>query len=262
MTTTLTDGNGDGNGDVNVAVDSIVFLCPTLARYRADLAKLAELGWRNEPPDDFYLTGIGFLVRLPWLRIELQKVLSADFLQTADWLSRHVDHSQSKEFRERWPGPYANPPAIASTEFEGILWLSKLQWPGTANDRAHRLMRRILDRVALGVSLGSTKRLNRHPLKDVFRSIGSPQTREALADAFGRVLTQIQSPYPRVARFLEEAFLPLVCRRPTIWSPSAELQDEDLLGADGPPQPPEQGTNTRGGSKTHRCRRTEGGQGV
>lgn len=241
MTTPLTDGNGD----VNVAVDSIVFLCPQLEQYRADLAKLAELGWRNEPPDDFYFSGIGFLVRLPWLRVELKKSLSAEFLQIADRLDRLIDHSRFKEFGERWPGPFANPPAIACTEIEGILWLSKLHWPDAANDRAHQLLRRVLDQVSLGVPLGSTKRLNRHPLKDVLRSIGNPQTRESLADSFGEVLAKIQPLYPRVALFLEEAFLPTVCRRPTIWSPQADPREDDLLGADGPPQPPGEGSNAR-----------------
>ncbi len=245
----MTTFHTDRNGDVNAAVDSILFLCPPLARYRADLAKLAQLGWRNEPPEDFYFKGIGFLVQLPWLRVELQKTLSAEFLQIADWLSRHADYSRSKERRERWPGPFADPPAIASTEFEGILWLSKLHWPGAANDRAHRLLRRVLDQVSLGVPLGSTRRLNRHPLKDVLRSIGKPQTREALADALAAVLARIQSTYPRVAQFLEEAFLPMICRRPAIWSPPADLQDDDLLGADGPPQPPGQGANTRAPAK-------------
>ncbi len=240
----MTTSRPDGNGDMNAAVDSIVFLCPTLAGYRADLAKLAELGWRNERPKDFYFGGVEFLVKLPWLRVELQKALSAEFLQIADSLSSHADNSRREELKKRWPGPFANPPAIASTELEGILWLSKLHWPGAANDRAHRLLRRVLDQISRGAPLGSTKRLNRHPLKDVFRSIGKPQTREALADAFAVVLAKIHSTYPRVAQFLEEAFLPMVCRRPAIWIPSADFQDDDLLGADGAPQPAEQGTET------------------
>ncbi len=245
----MTTSHTVGNGDVNAAVDSIVFLCPQLAGYRADLTKLAQLLWRGESPEEFYFTRIRSLVRLPWLQVELRQTFSAEFLRIADWLIKHADVSRHTAFRERWPGPFAEPPRAVSTDFEGLLLLSKIHWPDTANDRAHALMRRLLDQIALGVPIGPSRRLNRHPLKDVLRSIGKPQTREALADALGRALPQIQSKYPRVAQFLEEAFLPLVCRQPKIWSPPSDLQEDDLLGADGPPQPPGQGANTRDPAK-------------
>lgn len=224
-------------------VEEFLWIHPHLEEYRSALAELATRAWRGEHPFRFYFQDVAPLLRdVSWLVAPIREFVDPAFskaiLKPGYFKERlsHITESQSG-----WPERegLTHPQNTRSfRHLEGLLLLSKVHWGPEQNEDAHKLLRRVIDQIDHVVQGGKSKRLVRHPLKDLLQKIGNPQTTEQLADSLNALLPEVGALYPRVATFLEEAYLPLACRTPVIWQPPSGFDERDVLDAHLPAQEP------------------------
>lgn len=190
------------------------------------LLDLAEVAWQGEPPLIFYSEIGSLLAKLPWLVDHWVKPEVVEALQ---------DSSIRLEAYKSWRvAPQNFRPRSRFAQFEGLALLCKLKAPAQA--LVHQQLVDVLDAVDAGLTSdrgGTARRAARkHPLTEIFFGLGRPQTMPALADLLCSVIEDTHVLYPRVAAFLESAYLPLASGGQITWRPPDHL---DLLDVDSDP---------------------------
>jgi len=204
-------------------------LYPQYETFRQGLVDLACLAWEGQQAFNFYSEAGRLLNQLPWL---VDRWLNAELVQA-------IRYPPYPDFRKIGGMPEFRQAGRQRSRFdqlEGLLLLAKLEAPEESS--ARDLLSKILDLIDHGLrsNQGGTARManRRHPLTDIFKGLGRPQTIEHLASALAAAIQKTSNTYPRFAQFLSGTFLNLVAGRPMEWTPPDD--PADLLDVDRDPQ--------------------------